>query len=445
MTLNRADASSTWRMLVVVGGAVLAAGVAFAWSRALFPLLAGFLFAYLCHPLASWLERHHLPRILGFLLFLLLFVGLALFIALVFLPALVNELAAIGQKLPSWQEVMQERVGPFLQDLQRRYPQGYAMMEERLTQWAQQNLPSIAQRVARWGVEALGSALGLVGLLLNLVLIPVIGAYLTVDFRRFIVSLRGLIPRPVLPTVEEVVRDVHAVLSSFIKGQLLVSLALAVMYTGGLLLVGSPLALVIGPLAGVLSLVPYLGLVVGAGTSFVLALLEYQELGHPLLVLVVFVVAQVVEAWVLTPRLLGKSVGLHPVWVLVALLVGGELFGLPGVIIGVPVAAALRVVLLRAVRAYRESVFYGGAPPEVIFYTRRDCELCDEAEALLTSWSGGRGVGVQRVDVDGTPALVAHWSERVPVVTVNGRVVAEGRLAPEEFERLMDEATGGTS
>ncbi|HLE61128.1 MAG TPA: AI-2E family transporter, partial [Thermoanaerobaculaceae bacterium] len=328
-------------MLVVVGVAVLVAGVLFAWSSSLFPLLAGFLLAYLTHPLASFFERYRMPRILGFLAILLLFSGILVLIFFVFVPALINELVVIGEKLPSWQEVMQERITPMLAELKARFPQAYALLEDRINTWAQTTVPSMADRlVSRLG-EVLGSFLSVAGALVNLVLIPVIAAYLTVDFNRFIASLRRLVPRPVLPTVDLVAGDVHVVLSSFVRGQLLVSLALGVMYTGGLLLVRAPLALVIGPLAGLLSLVPYLGLVVGVASSFFLSFFEYQDLAHPLGVLAVFLVAQSVEGWVLTPSLLGKSVGLHPVWVLVSLLIGGELFGVPGIIVAVPVAAAL--------------------------------------------------------------------------------------------------------
>ena len=108
----------------------------------------------------------------------------------------------------------------------------------------------------------------------------------------------------------------------------------------GLLLPQAPLALVIGPLAGFLALVPYLGFVVGFGSAALLTFLEYQDLWHLVGVTATFVIAQTIEGWVLTPKLLGKKVGLHPVWVLVALLLGGEMFGLPGIIVAVPVAAA---------------------------------------------------------------------------------------------------------
>lgn len=440
---GNARSPSLWRMLVVVGVAVLVVGVLFAWSRSLFPLLAGFLLAYLTHPLASFFERYRMPRILGFLVILLLFSGTLVLIFFVFVPALINELVVIGEKLPSWQDVMQERITPMLADLKARFPQAYALLEDRINTWAQTTVPNMADRlVSRLG-EVLGSFLSVAGALVNLVLIPVIAAYLTVDFNRFIASLRRLVPRPVLPTVDLVAGDVHVVLSSFVRGQLLVSLALGVMYTGGLLLVRAPLALVIGPLAGLLSLVPYLGLVVGVASSFFLSFFEHQDLAHPLGVLAVFLVAQSVEGWVLTPSLLGKSVGLHPIWVLVSLLIGGELFGIPGIIVAVPVAAALRVLLKHAVRAYRASAFYQGEGPTMVVYIRGDSPTCKEFRGVVEAHVKKKGVSVRVVDVSSSPRLRKSFGQRVPLLEVNGEIVTEGEVKPDTLEALLQEVVGG--
>jgi predicted PurR-regulated permease PerM len=434
---------SLWRMLVVVGVAVLFAGILFAWSRSLFPLLAGFLLAYLTHPLASFFERLHMPRILGFLVILLLFAGVVVLVVFVFVPALINELVVIGEKLPSWQDVMQERVTPLLSTIKARFPQAYALLEDRINLWAQTTVPSMADRLVNRLGQMLGSLLSVAGTFLNLVLIPVIAAYLTVDFNRFISSLRRLVPRPVLPTVDLVAGDVHAVLSSFVRGQLLVSLALAVMYTGGLLLVRAPLALVIGPLAGLLSLVPYLGLIVGVVSAFFLSFFQYQDLAHPMAVLGVFLVAQSVEGWVLTPSLLGKSVGLRPVWVLVSLLIGGELFGVPGIIVAVPVAAALRVVLKHAIRAYRTSEFYQGEGPTMVVYVRGDEPNCQDFRSVVESYATDRGVSVRVVDVSGSARLRKSFGGRVPLLEVNGEIVSEGEVDPTKLEALLQEVVGG--
>jgi len=430
----------TSRMLVVVGVCVLAVGALFAWSHALFPLLAGFLLAYVTHPLASWFERHRMPRILGFLVVVLVLVGVAALVFVVFVPAVINEFLLIGQKLPSWQEVMQERIAPVLDNLKTSYPQAYQLLQQRLAAWAQENLPSVAEKAVTWLGGLAGSVLSIAGALLDLILIPVIAAYLTVDFRRFLAALRRLVPRPVLPTVDAVVGEVHGVLAAFVRGQLLVSLGLAIMYTGGLVLVGAPLALVIGPLAGVLSLVPYLGLIVGGGSSLLLTLLEHQDLVHPLGVLIVFVVAQNVEGWILTPRLLGRSVGLHPAWVLVSLLVGGDLFGLPGVIVAVPVAAALRVVLVHAVQAYSESGFYVGEGPPVVLYVREGVGACADARGAVEALVSRRGLHLRVVDVGGNPALLENFGNRVPILEIDRDIVAEGAMSAQQLEEALDRA-----
>ena len=441
MAVNFDDTSrkgNTWRMLLVVAGIILAGGVLFAWSRVLFPVLVGFLIAYGTHPLASFFEKHRLPRILGFLLMLLLFIGLLSIIFLVFLPAIVHELMFIGQKFPVWRNVIEKYIGTLLADLEVRYPDAYSLLQERLTQWTQENLPSIAQRLVGWLTGIIGSAIGMVSTLLSLVLIPVIAAYLTVDFRKFLNALQILVPRPVLPAVEKVAREVNQVLKDFVRGQLLVAMALGAMYTAGLLIVRAPLALVIGPLAGLFSLVPYLGFVLGFATAALLTFLEYQDLWHIMGVLVTFVVAQNVDGLFLTPRLLGKRVGLHPVWILVALLLGGELFGLPGMVVAVPVAAALRVVVQHSVQAYQESVLYLGLKPEPIFYTREGCSLCEEFELILEPLLDCRGIHFRRVDVDLSPAFKERFGSRVPVLEINGKIVAEGRVSPSELEKRLE-------
>ena len=434
--------TNTWRMLLVIGAIVLAGGVLFAWSRVLFPVLAAFLIAYLTQPLASFCERHRLPRIGGFLVVLLIFAALLGLMLLVVLPAIVHELMWIGQKFPAWRTALEKNIGTFLVDLEQRYPEAYALLQDRVTQWAQENIPSVAQRLVGWLAGIIGSAVGLASALLNLILIPVIAAYLTVDFHKFIGTLQALIPRPVLPAVGKVVQDVNQVLRDFLRGQLLVAMALGLMYTTGLVLVGAPMAFVIGPLSGLLSLVPYLGFVLGLGTATLLTILEHQDFWHPIGVLITFGFAQNVDGWFLTPRLLGRRVGLHPVWILVALLLGGELFGLPGIVVAVPVAAALRVLSGHALQAYRESMLYLGSSPEVNFYTREKCPLCEEFELMLQPLLDRRGVAFQRVDVERTPALKERFGSRVPVLEVNGKVMAEGRMQPGDLEQHLQKVLG---
>lgn len=424
-------------MLLVIAAVVLGAGILFAWSRVLFPVWAAFLLAYLTHPLASFFERHRLPRSLGFLCMLLLLVGLSILIFVVFLPAIIHELMTSSQKFPSWRETLGKTIGSYLLGLEDRYPDAYGLIREHITEWAQENIPSIAQRLVQWLLRVLGSAVGWAAALLNLILIPVIAAYLTVDFRKFINRIRVLIPRPVLPTVEKVVRDVHQVLTDFLFGQFLVAVALGAMYTVGLLIVQAPLALVIGPLAGFLALVPYLGFVVGFGVAALLTFLEYQDLWHLVGVTATFVIAQTIEGWILTPKLLGKKVGLHPVWVLVALLLGANFFGISGIVVAVPVAAVIRVVLQHAIQAYQESQLYMGTGKAIVLYSRKNCPLCDQFEQQIQFFLKSHAFDYCRIDVEDSPVLIERFGARVPVLEINGKVVAEGRMPAEDLERII--------
>lgn len=421
--MSRAERIRGWVVVAAVG---LALAVLFLLPRICFPLAAGFLLAYASNPAATFFERRRWPRILGFVTILVAILGLLAIVLFVFLPAVVSELASLGDKLPSWREVLDERVGPFFADLRTRYPQTYALFQQHLSDWLETALPQVAQRLAHWSAGLLGSAVGLIGLALNLILIPVIAAYLSVDFHAFLAAVARLVPRPVLPSVETIAREIHGVLVAFLRGQLLVAAALGLMYTVGLIAVGAPLALVIGPLAGLLALVPYLGLVTGVASAALLSFLDYQDLLHPLLVVVVFVIAQNIEGWVLTPRLLGHRVGLHPAWVLVALLAGGELWGVTGIVIAVPVAAMLRVVLVHAMAIYTASEFYRGDPIEVRVVGAAGDAVASALEArvrkVLRSLRRGR---VRRVmPEDGAPP-----EHELPAVLLAERVLATGDVS----------------
>jgi hypothetical protein len=164
---------------------------------------------------------------------------------------------------------------------------------------------------------------------------------------------------------------------------------------------------------------------------------------HPLGVLAVFLVAQSVEGWVLTPSLLGRSVGLHPVWVLVSLFVGGELFGVPGIIVAVPVAAALRVVLKHAIRAYRASEFYQGGGPMIVVYVKNDSARCQSFRDTVEAYAAEWGVSVRVVDVSSSLRLQRSFGQRVPLLEVNGEIVTEGEVEPDTLEALLHEVVGG--
>ncbi len=170
--------------------------------------------------------------------------------------------------------------------------------------------------------------------------------------------MQKLLPRRIAVDVSGLAREIDEVLGAFLRGQFMVMLALGVIYAIGLWLVGLQAAFLIGMLAGLLSIVPYLGSFVGLAVAIGVALFQFGDWPHALLVLLVFAVGQSLEGMVLTPKLVGDRIGLHPVAVIFAVLAGGQLFGFLGILLALPVAAALNVVARHAHEIYQHSALY---------------------------------------------------------------------------------------
>jgi predicted PurR-regulated permease PerM len=194
--------------------------------------------------------------------------------------------------------------------------------------------------------------------LMNLVLIPVVTFYLLRDWDRLVLGIQNLIPRQDEPAISGLFREIDDVLGAFIRGQLMVMLALGLVYTLGLWLLGLDLAFIIGMVAGLLSIVPYLGTFVGVVAALLAAIFQFQDVLHPVLVLGVFAVGQSLEGMVLTPLLVGDRIGLHPVAVIFAVLAGGQLFGFLGILLALPAAASLNVLVRHLDQRYRASDLY---------------------------------------------------------------------------------------
>jgi predicted PurR-regulated permease PerM len=209
----------------------------------------------------------------------------------------------------------------------------------------------VMQTVGRGGAVALT-------VLTNLVLIPVVAFYLMRDWDKLISGIQNLLPRKSVVQVSGVAREIDEVLSAFLRGQFLVMIALGIIYAIGLWMIGLKSAFLIGMTAGLLSVVPYLGSVVGMALAIGMVLFQYGDILHFVLVLVVFGVGQTLEGTVLTPNLVGDKIGLHPVAVIFAVLAGGQLFGFLGILLALPVAAALNVVVRHVQDIYQHSAWY---------------------------------------------------------------------------------------
>ena len=330
------------------------------------PFAVSALLAYLGDPLVDRLDRWKLSRTSAvcvvFALMTLAIVG----VVLLLIPMLERQISAFIEQLPRYIDWIQSRVLPWIQsnvgiDVEAFDP---AKLIAMLKQHWQQ-----AGGVAATVLGGLSkSGLAVLGWVANLLLIPVVTFYFLRDWDVLVARVRELLPRPIEPTVSRLARESDEVLGAFLRGQLSVMLALGTVYSIGLWLVGIDLALLIGMLAGMVSFVPYLGVLVGAAAGIIAALVQHGDWLHPLLVVGVFAVGQTLEGFVLTPWLVGDRIGLHPVAVIFAIMAGGQLFGFLGVLLALPVAAVAMVLLRYLHRRYTESGLYGAetAPPTTL-------------------------------------------------------------------------------
>jgi len=369
----------------------LALALLYLLGPVLTPFVVAMALAYLWDPVVDRMERVGISRTLGVCIVFLAMTVLVVVALLVLLPLLGRQMQVLAQKVPAAIEWFRGALPPWLQERFHLGPEDIPL--DRIRQALVDNWQSaggIAQNIL---VSATTSSLAVIGWFANLVLIPVVTFYLLRDWDHIVAGVHEALPRAWEPTAARLARECDEVIGAFIRGQLLVMLALGICYTTGLLLIGLDLALLIGTLAGFASIVPYLGLVLGVGAASVAALFQFGEWLPLLWVLAVFVVAQLAEGMYLTPKLVGDRIGMHPVLVIFAVMAGGHLFGFTGVLLGLPVAAVMLVLLRHMNARYRASSLYG--PPVAAGMDAGDFmsgSVGDAlAEAALPESAGGGG------------------------------------------------------
>jgi predicted PurR-regulated permease PerM len=361
--------------ILPLAGIIGFGGLLYLLSPILTPFVAGALIAYLCDPLADRLEFAGLNRQNAVIV---VFFGLSLLIAILLLlvvPLLEEQITALIENLPGYLRGFQTRLVPWLQQ-----KLGFRVRVLNLDQlagivaghWQQAGgvAATVLASLSRSGVAVLAW-------LANLVLIPVVVFYLLRDWDVMTRNIHDLFPRRWAPDVARFAAEADEVLSAVFRGQLTVMAALGVLYSLGLWLVGLDLALLIGMFSGLISFIPYAGLIVGATAAGIAALAQFGELWPVAWVLLVFGGAQMLEGMWLTPWLIGDRIGLHPVAVIFAVLAGGQLFGFVGVLLALPLAAVVMVLLRHAHEFYKDSDWYGATTVEV--HTRSAREPAETA------------------------------------------------------------------
>jgi predicted PurR-regulated permease PerM len=335
----------------------IAAAVFFAllWllSDVVLPFVLGAAIAYLLDPIADWLQRLGLSRIASTVVITVFALLAVVFLLLLVIPTLVEQTVDLLAIIPDLVRNVQNWLTTRFPDL--------LDSESQLRQSLQDFAATLQARGAEFVETVLSSAMSLVNVLVLIVIVPVVTFYLLLDWDNMVARIDALLPRDHQPTIRRLASEIDRTLSSFVRGQGLVCVILGVYYAVALALVGLQFGLVVGFIAGVLTFIPYVGALVGGVLAIGLALFQFWgDWWWIVAVAVIFQAGQFVEGNILTPNLVGSSVGLHPVWLIFALSAFGALFGFVGLLVAVPVAAIIGVLVRFGLGRYKESLLYKG-------------------------------------------------------------------------------------
>ncbi|HET7222306.1 MAG TPA: AI-2E family transporter [Rhodanobacteraceae bacterium] len=347
-------------------------------SPILMPFMLAGVFAYLGDPLVDRLERLRIGRGLAasiVFLVMLLIVALAL---VLLVPLIQRQIARFVAALPAYAAWFAHDAVPWLEH-KLNIPAS-EFDPSTLIARVREHLGTVGGIAATVLGYATRSGLALIGVGVAVVLVPVVTFYLLRDWDKLVAHIDALLPREAQPTIRRLARETDSVLGAFVRGQLLVMLGLAIYYAIALKLVGLDVGPLIGMIAGIVSFVPYLGFIIGIVASIIAALVQFHDMFHLVLVLVVFGVGNLLESYILVPKLVGDRIGLHPVAVIFAVLAFGDLFGFIGVLLALPMAS-IAMVLLRFLRERYEAspLFAGREPPKIVATTDTPAEDIDEA------------------------------------------------------------------
>lgn len=346
--------SARWFWLTVF---VITSLLLYLLAPILLPFISGALLAYLGDPIVDRLEKINISRTLAVVVVFVVLFLLVLPLFLFLIPLIESQVKLLIEKTPEYIDWLMLNLEPTLKDLfgfnipALEVGQLKETFSEQFSS-AGSFFKSLIRTVTHSGFVVAGWAA-------NLFLIPVISFYLLRDWDKLIDYLHDLLPRNIEPTVTRLAKESDDVLGAFLRGQMMVMLALGTIYATGLKLVGLEFSLLIGLLAGVLSFIPYMGLVVGIVVAGIAVMLQTHDPMNLLWVVLVFGIAQMIEGMLLTPLLVGDQIGLHPVAVIFAVLAGGQLFGFFGILLALPVFAVIAVVMRYFHKTYKDSSLYG--------------------------------------------------------------------------------------
>lgn len=311
----------------------------------LVPLLGALVLAYMMFPMIRRLEAKGISRIYAIAT---IFIGVLFLLALFFgavVPQALLELGGFLRELPQTINTTLQKINVFL--LTHDVP--WQIDRPQIMSWLQHYLSKFssdtALKIGDWLAHALGNFLGLIIGLMNLFLFPLFFFYIVSDYERISVAIKRCIPKRIVEPTIYFLQHTHVILSGYIRGQLTVLIVLAALYSAGLVLVGLKFGLFIGLMTGFLSIIPYVGFFLGFSSAMMVAYATNGSLGHMLMVFTVMFVVQSMESFVITPRFVGNKVGLSTLSAIIVLIIGGNLFGIWGIVFAIPTAAIIKFIL----------------------------------------------------------------------------------------------------
>ena len=319
------------------------------------PFVMSFILAYILNPLVQKLVAHKWNRMVATLVVIVGLIVSILLSILIIVPVLEAQVVSFVRKIPTYANAPWLRVQPLF-DYVKEYihENQLANIKEALSQQSM----SFVNELGNTLMNLFSQGAVLFDIVSFMIITPVVTFYLLADWEVIVAKIKKLFPRRNAPFIEEKMAELDMTLSAFVRGQAIVCLFLALFYGIGLSVIGIDLGFGIGFISGLLSFIPYVGSLTGFFLSLLMAFTQSAEWSLLIGILLVFGIGQFFEGYVLTPKLVGDKVGLHPAWVIFALFAGGSLFGFLGVLLAVPVAAMLGVLIRTAVGFYQNSSFY---------------------------------------------------------------------------------------
>ena len=322
----------------------------------LLPFILGMTIAYLLNPVVIKLEGYGLSRLLATVFILLsFFLVLATFL-LFALPALYQQSLQLADALPEFLDKVWLKLQPFIIKSQEFMDQNDVETNLLAT------LKDSSSEAVSFSTNILSGLLSggqaILGFFSVLLITPLVAFFVMLNWPKMVIWVDQLIPRHSYESISGLLKKIDRVLSGFVRGQLTVAFILGSIYALALTFAGLDYGFIIGFIAGILSVVPYLGSIFGFLTSIIVAWLQTGEPGYIAIIAAIFLAGQFLEGNFISPKILGDSVGLHPLWILFAIIIGGSLFGITGMIIGVPIAASIGVLLGFGIAQYKRSKYY---------------------------------------------------------------------------------------